>query len=631
MELQRDEETKRRRDEVKEKENIPTSSTSSLALLSCAALLTAFALTAWFAWLPKCATYDEPMHLVAAWTQTHQLDFRCDSDNPPLWKFYIAAATRRRDLILDQQTDAWTKLLTSISAQRSYATHALFQTPGNDTDALIRAARARMIVLAALLGALIAWWAWRLRGPVAAVVAAAAFALDPNFLAHGPLVKNDVPIALLFVAFMASVWLTGQRATLPRCALLALLLGAALTTKFSAVLAIPILAVALLARVLIPAPWPVLRWTAARLSSRFAAAAAIAVAALIISYGFIWLCYGFRFNSAPGPAGSSSLDDIILVYARTQSLADHHASLDTPASQREQWVAQWHPGPIVKSTQWADRHHVLPQAFLRGFLTTYAGSLARGAFLCGMLSLTGWWYYFPLAMAFKTPLATLIASLLALALGFRSIKSFNRHSAWALCAVLIAPALYMIVAMRSHLDLGIRHVLPVYPFLFIFLGVVAADAWKRFGQPAAWIISILILGLALETYGAYPNYIPFFNVAAGGYRGGVRLLGDSNIDWGQDLPDLADWQVHHPDRQLWLCYFGTVDPLYYGIHYINLPGSDAPPDQFGPNGLPPVFAISATAFGGQHLRPEQRAVYDRFRSAQPLAILGGSIWLYDGS
>ena len=189
----------------------------------------------------------------------------------------------------------------------------------------------------------------------------------------------------------------------------------------------------------------------------------------------------------------------------------------------------------------------------------------------------------------------------------------------------------MIVAMRSHLDLGIRHVLPVYPFLFIFLGVVAADAWKRFGQPAAWIISILILGLALETYGAYPNYIPFFNVAAGGYRGGVRLLGDSNIDWGQDLPDLADWQVHHPDRQLWLCYFGTVDPLYYGIHYINLPGSDAPPDQFGPNGLPPVFAISATAFGGQHLRPEQRAVYDRFRSAQPLAILGGSIWLYDGS
>jgi hypothetical protein len=137
--------------------------------------------------------------------------------------------------------------------------------------------------------------------------------------------------------------------------------------------------------------------------------------------------------------------------------------------------------------------------------------------------------------------------------------------------------------------------------------------------------------LAVETYSAFPDYIPFFNVAAGGWRGGAALLSDSNIDWGQELPALARWQRAHPDRQLFLCYFGSADPRYYGIHYVNLGGSNAPDDQQPRPELPPVAAVSVMAFQGQYLNPAQRKNLDPLRppGAKPIDVLGGCLYIYD--
>ncbi|MGD1277163.1 MAG: glycosyltransferase family 39 protein [Tepidisphaeraceae bacterium] len=610
---------------------------SSLGFACCTVLLAAFALTSWFAWLHKSSTYDEPLHLVAAWIQTYQLDFRCDADNPPLWKFYVAAGTRRDDLRLDRGSEAWTAMLSDMHAEWSYARQAMYQTPGNDPDALIRAGRARMIVLGTLLGALIAWWAWRLAGPLAAVVATAFFALDPNFLAHSPLIKNDVPITLLFLALMAVIWRVGQRATWTRCVALALLLGATLMTKFSGVLAIPMLLLALLARAVAPDPWPVLKWTAASVAQRLAAAAALAAGALLFTYLFIWACYAFRFSSAPGAVSRS--DDIARACVTAECCVQHNASVDVSGADLERWRSQWHPSLTLRTVQWIERDRLLPQAWTRGFLGTYVTSLARIAFLCGRAGLTGWWYYFPLAFLFKTPLATLLGLFLALLVWLfwtrRDWVAPRRWIAsprwWTRCALLIAPALYMAAALRSHVDVGLRHIFPVYPFLFIFLGVVAAEALRRYPRPARWIVSLLILGLAVETYSAFPDYIPFFNVAAGGWRGGAALLSDSNIDWGQELPALARWQRAHPDRQLFLCYFGSADPRYYGIHYVNLGGSNAPDDQQPRPELPPVAAVSVMAFQGQYLNPAQRKNLDPLRppGAKPIDVLGGCLYIYD--
>ncbi|MGD0464022.1 MAG: hypothetical protein ABSB74_16190 [Tepidisphaeraceae bacterium] len=602
-----------------------------ISLAACSLLLAAFALLAWTAQLDKCATFDEPLHFLGAWVQTHYDDFRVNPEDPPLWKFYLAAGTDKSALKMDRHTDLWNLMLDNLPAPAlHYAVRTMYQTPGNQPDWLLRAGRARMLLVAVLLGVTIAWWAWRLGGPFAAVVATAAFSLDPNFLAHSPLIKNDVAITLVLVLVMATVWLLGERATLLRCAALFLLVGVALTTKFSGLLALPMIAIALTGRALIPKPWPFLKWTLQTRLSRSSAAAAVLLSCALLGYVLVWACYGFRFS--PSPDSGQRFDyALLLQYCAENEMI---VSQDPPPiyptnTQLREWVNQWKPDLTASAVQFADRHKLFPQAWLFGFLFTYASSLARRCFLSGNIGIGGWWYYFPLAMVFKTPLATLAG------FGLAGMVLTRRRSAavrdwWPIAATLVAPIFYIAVAMRSHLDIGLRHIFPVYPFLFVFLGVTAAAAFRRRPKITGWIVSLLFLGLLAETVAAYPDYIPFFNVAAGGSRGGLALLGDSNIDWGQDLPALADWQRDHPDRQLYLCRLGLPDPRYYHLHYIQMTGSQMPaPDQTIPSGLSPIYAISAAALQGPYMPLRQRQFYQRFLQEKPEAILHGTIYLFD--
>jgi hypothetical protein len=113
----------------------------------------------------------------------------------------------------------------------------------------------------------------------------------------------------------------------------------------------------------------------------------------------------------------------------------------------------------------------------------------------------------------------------------------------------------------AHLDIGIRHVLPALPFLFIGIGWVGSVAMQRRRTPVLALAAAILIGLSAETLHAFPDYVAFFNGFVGGPRAGLALLGDSNLDRGQDLPLLAEWQRHHPDQRLYLSYFGVVEPL----------------------------------------------------------------------
>jgi 4-amino-4-deoxy-L-arabinose transferase-like glycosyltransferase len=599
-----------------------------LAALICGALLLfCFAEIGWHAWRGKSATFDESPGLVAAWVAAHDGDFRTDPEDPPLFKYYVAAATRSEDMPRDHQSSEWAALLWDLSKAGEFARKTLYQTPGTDADALLAAARARMILVGIALGSLIAWWSWRLAGPLAAVVALAAFCLDPNFLAHAPLVKGDVPTALLFLSLMTAVWLLGERATLPRALATALLLGAAMMTKYSGILGIPVLAVALLCRAIGPAPWRVLGWTARTRLARLGAGAAIGAGSLLIVYFMIWACYSFRFGPSQDPAQRFDMRDVVnLCCANQYGLV--YVGQAHPLAQWLDWKAHWRPPFEVRAALWCNRHELFPQAWIEGFLFLYATSFIRMTWLCGHAAMVGWWYYFPLAMAFKTPLSTLLGLCIALAFwSWRRWGVFVRHW-WALCCVVVVPVVYMTAAMTMRLNLGLRHVLPVYPYLFILLGVTAAYAWRRRPGITAVAAVILLAGLATETCCAYPDFIPFFNIACGGTRNGWRLLGDSNVDWGQELPALAQWINDHPGYQLQLIYFGTADPRYYGIHYVPIEGGYAPPDQRpGQSNLPPVLAMSVTAWQNPFL-PE-KGLLQSLQKRKPLAVLGGSMYLFD--
>jgi hypothetical protein len=601
----------------------------------CIALLAVFAVTGWTAWLGKSATFDEPLHLTGAWLQTHYGDFRCNPEDPPLWKYYVAVGTKAAALPIIRNVVAWPSMLRQMpSPAYFYSRHALYQTPAVDADSLIRAGRARMLALGVLLGAAIAWWGWRLGGPVAGIVAVSLFCFDPNFLAHAALIKNDVAITAAFVLFMGAVWLAGEKFTLWRGLAVAVLLGVCLTVKFSGILAIPMLLLAMACRVCIGRPWPVLKWSAETVWMRLAATSILTIAALIFSYGFIWASYGFRFGPTPNPSLRFDFKDVTKNGMTNEMVATRPSSQTGVLS--DDAVRSHEAGRAIQWTLWANKRHLLPQSYLMGFLYTYSTSLVRKTFLCGEIQTSGSWYYFPLAVIFKTPLATLAA--LGLAVGVFAFagsssrgRDWIRRYLWSICALGIAPVLYAVVATHSNLNIGIRHFLPVYPFCFIAVGVAATIGLKRWKRSANWVLIALASGLILETYQAYPDYIPFFNAAVGGSRGGLSLLSDSNIDWGQELPALATWQRAHPESQIFLFYFGVIDPHYYRLKYVELPGSNESVNGDAPDGnLRPVFAVSAVALQGTYLSREHAAFYARLRAKQPIAVLGGSIYLYDG-
>jgi hypothetical protein len=268
-------------------------------------------------------------------------------------------------------------------------------------------------------------------------------------------------------------------------------------------------------------------------------------------------------------------------------------------------------------------HKLLPESYLHGVLVLYALSMARSTFFLGQLSDVGTWYYFPLAIHFKWPIATQIAILLAGILAFYLLVRRWREwrgFAWSSACVALPVTAYLAPAIGSNLNIGIRYVLPVFPLLYVAAGVIGCLAWRHWPKTSRVVATLLAMMLAIETLSAWPNYIAYFNIRAGGSRGGVRLLGDSNLDWGQDLPLLAQWEKNHPDAQIALCYFGTAEPGAYSVQSISLPPWPPPAevvDNF-------VMAISAT-----HLQGIHTSSFIGYQNLTPSEVLGGTIYLYD--
>jgi hypothetical protein len=207
--------------------------------------------------------------------------------------------------------------------------------------------------------------------------------------------------------------------------------------------------------------------------------------------------------------------------------------------------------------------------------------------------------------------------------GKRPVEPRRIVDGWALACLAIAPAIYGISAMTTNLNLGLRHVLPLYPFIFIGIALVLGSLVRQWATIGAGVAGVLLVGLAVEALANYPHYIAFFNTAAGGRRGGIELLGDSNLDWGQDLPLLRKWQDEHPDTPIYFSYFGMADPEYYGLRVKYLPSYFV----FHPTEVPAspgVLAVSATNLQGIYVGP----TYRELMKYEPTEVLGGTIYLY---
>lgn len=260
--------------------------------------------------------------------------------------------------------------------------------------------------------------------------------------------------------------------------------------------------------------------------------------------------------------------------------------------------------------------------YFKGFSSLSEQTAGRPSFLMGETG-RGWYHYFAVAFLIKTPIPTLILLLLTL-LFFKGIKS--KQAADEL--LLILPILTIFgVASYSRFNLGLRHILPIYPLLFVFIGK-AANLKFRGSSP---VILILCGWYLFSSLSIYPHYLAYFNEFVGGPENGYKCLVDSNLDWGQDLKGLKRWMEKEGVNEIILGYFGTASRDYYGIKHQFLPSLGS--GTYRPYVLPldinrEILAISATTLQGVY-SSGQKDEYGWLRSCKPLAKIGYSIFVYD--
>ncbi len=252
----------------------------------------------------------------------------------------------------------------------------------------------------------------------------------------------------------------------------------------------------------------------------------------------------------------------------------------------------------------------------------------HGAYLAGEYSTDGWWYYFVVTFFLKTTLPTLFLLILAF-ITYRASFSISHTRLFLLWPA----AAYFGFSLTSSLNIGYRYLLPVLPFLFLFTAITLTRMrWRTSWQDKA-IIVIAAGGLLVISLISWPDYIPFFNLLAGGQ--GWKILSDSNVDWGQDLPALAEWQQTQ-GQPLFLSYFGTAHPSAYGLDFTPLPTWNPGPEQGNPalqtfdpaNPAPGWYAISVTNLHGVVLG-EERNAFIWFRKRVPEFRVGNSIFIYN--
>jgi 4-amino-4-deoxy-L-arabinose transferase-like glycosyltransferase len=259
------------------------------------------------------------------------------------------------------------------------------------------------------------------------------------------------------------------------------------------------------------------------------------------------------------------------------------------------------------------------------FQLQHAGEGHR-SFLLGQRSSSGWWYYFPVAFALKTPLPTLL--LLAASLVLAASRA--RSSRWLDEAFLLLPiCVFFAFFCLKHQSIGLRYILPVYPFAFVFLARAFTASSGSGGRARIVLVSSLVAWYVVSSVYIHPHYLAYFNELAGGPSRGYRSLVDSNLDWGQDLKGLKQYMQERGIERVSLSYFGSDTPTRYGIDYDWLPSlylRNPSPDLrplFPPDGW---IAISATNLQGVYL--DDPDLFAFLREREPATQIGYSIFVY---
>ena len=516
------------------------------------------------------ASVDEPAHIHAGYLQVFHGNALSNMEHPPLAKEAAGLG-----LLSLRPADAPFPPDMNFPAS---AHRFLFENTASP-DAILAAARAPMLLFFAALCLLVFAVARRWFGTPAGFAALLLVAFEPLLLAHAGIVHTDVPVSLFWLASVVAWGRVLNRRSPGRVAAAGVFLGLALATKFSALYLLPTFAlVAIAVRALESRGAPRRLFRASEAVVRDAGAGIAAAAVALATAFLVYLPVVRGFSPAEQQA---VIRRMIGVYERAPQLAERVAAI-SPWSRA---LAQLAGGIAL----------VARQSAIGGGIT----------FLNGRLSTEGFPFYFFEAFAVKTGLPLLAAA--AIALGLLVLRRADRRD-----AILWVPvAYYFIFSIGSSYNIGVRHILPVYPLLAIASGRMLHDLASRGAKRAVVgaALGLLAAAQAATALSSHPFELSYFNVFGGGTARGYRLLADSNVDWGLDLRRLAAELDRRGARDATISYLGG-DDVFRRTGVPDFAADPRPPGSF--------VAISTTMWD---IGPAFYAVNGRMDLARRLAAL----------
>ena len=537
------------------------------------------------------ATFDEPPHVSSGYTHLTLGDFRMEYPHPPLLKDLLAAPLLFFHVNVPLDDPSWEN-----ARQWDFAYQFFYKYNHNSVEFLFWS-RMTIVLVSALLGFFVYRWARELYGWKASILALALYVFEPNILAHSSLATNDLGVAafMFIAAYLFSRFL--KRPGLAQLAWAGALTGVAVMSKFSALILLPVFALLLIVQAARPAlalpAWRLpglARLSASGLRSRLYVAAASFAGLLAVTALVVWASYYFH------------VDPLV---SQKEQLVKLDAVLATRVAPplRQDIVAFAESVPLPASVFFKGNLYVLGK--MREEMTQ--------SFLLGQYA-ARFPHYFLVAFLLKASLPLLL--LLAVAaylLVRRPRRDEENHMLVIVAVVFLATSLYAI-------NIGVRHLLPVYPFLIVLASKVSTI---RLSRPA--LLNVPLTTLVLWQLGAatavHPYYLSYFNELAGGPDNGYKALVDSNVDWGQGLNDLRRYMQEKGVSKVRLLYFGTADPAAYGVAYEPVSRAELydPP--------PGVYALSVTSLQMLSRDPSIRRVWQE--TYQPVARPAHAIFVYD--
>jgi Dolichyl-phosphate-mannose-protein mannosyltransferase len=531
--------------------------------------------------LQENPTVDEVVHMPAGITYWQKGTFRLYHHNPPLVKLVAALPV------------VWANPVTEPLYQMpSWKTPDPSQTTFSQTFARMNVARyfelfqlARiMMPLFSIIGGLVVFaWSRRLYGTWGGLLSLSLWVFCPNILAHARLVTSDVGATALGVAATYVFWRYLYQPNWRWAAAAGVILGLAQLTKFTMLLLYAVWPILWLARLVLLSPRS--EWQARILRALGHGLVMVVLSIVTIDAGYF--CEGLGIPLGKFEFASKSLTRPVT------------ADMKRPHSMNELLDVTWQfRVNRFRGTWLGSIPCPLPEHYLLGFdeqkietegipvrlwkavrTNQVAGALAvpespdeektgYSVYLNGELRRTGWWYFYFVTLFYKLPEGTLILAVLSL-LSLRFVRHsraewFDEIAIWTVPVVILFSMSFL-----TDINLGLRYVLAVLPYVFIATGRLVPFVQSR-SRARKWVITGLVVAALTQTIvatiGIHPHYLSFFNWASGGPdRSPARLI-DSNLDWGQDLVALQKWwKKTIPGQPIGLAYFGQINPSIFKL------------------------------------------------------------------